>query len=281
MATRKIHFFTGKGGVGKSTLAAAFALKKAHQLKNKQPQEKILLTEATNQPCLQNIIQHKYDNLEVENWTAKDCLSDYASHLIKSKFLTQLFLNNNLSQSLIQIAPGLNELALLGKATAGPRNHGPQLNFSEIFMDSYSTGHFLQLMRAPEVFSEIFNIGPMATQSKSIDNCLKNTDLCQIFIVLTSDSLVLSESLELFETLKSFKFKPVFLLNKFLDFESLSYNKYPEKTKQYFKHLHQLQIEATQQLEKKSNFLFKVPFCFEMRPLNIVNQLIEKSDFIL
>lgn len=222
MATRKIHFFTGKGGVGKSTLAAAYA-----DYLSSGISQKILLTELTersfynhfftngNPPA--NINSLKFD---VTQWSPNSCLREYALHLLKIESLYKLFFENPVSKSLIQVAPGLQELAILGKATSSPRRHGPPTIHDEIVLDSFSSGHFINLLRAPKAMSEIISFGPMADQSRSIDLWIRNAEFTHIHIVTTAESYALTETLELAEKIFSeFKLEPTLYLNKTFSLE--------------------------------------------------------------
>src|SRR5690348_13993385 len=52
---RVLHFFAGKGGVGKTTLASAFAL----NLSEKHPKDKILLVSADGSRSLSDVLKKK------------------------------------------------------------------------------------------------------------------------------------------------------------------------------------------------------------------------------
>ena len=221
MATRKIHFFTGKGGVGKSTLAAAYA-QHLGTLFNSQDSSKILLTELTERSFYNHFftsengaVDTKSLNFDLTQWSPNSCLKEYALHLLKIESLYKLFFENPVSKSLIQVAPGLQELAVLGKATSSPRRHGPPTRHDEVVMDAFSSGHFLNLLRAPKAMSEIISFGPMADQSKSIDKWIRNSDFTHIHIVTNAESYSMTETLELAATLLSeFKLRAKIYLNK-------------------------------------------------------------------
>lgn len=275
MATQKIYFFTGKGGVGKSTIAAAYALSHVSSLdlKNKTLNKKNLLVETSNTPLLPQFISPKKDQLDIAHWTTELCLEEYATNLIKSARLVKLFLNNTVSKSLINIAPGLQELALLGKATSSPRNHGPVLNYDEIFIDSFSTGHFVQMMTTPQSFTEIFTKGPMATQSQSINQWIKDPDFATIFIVTTSDELSITEGLECFEQLKKSGFKPRFILNKMIHSENIKVLNYGTQTQNFFNSMISQQLEAENKIQKKDKSYLKTYFSFQTETQEIVNDI--------
>lgn len=217
MATRKIHFFTGKGGVGKSTLAAAFA----QYLSTTQPL-KILLAELNERSFYNHFFEGNFPHtgqislkFDLAQWSPEACLREYALHLLKIESLYKLFFQNPVSRSLIQVAPGLSELAILGKATSSPRRHGPPTMHDEIVLDSFASGHFLNLLRAPKAMFEIISFGPMSEQSRSIDQWIRNPEFTQIHIVTTAEDYAVTETLELAQTIQSeFKIQSRIYLNK-------------------------------------------------------------------
>ncbi len=217
---KKAHFVTGKGGVGKSVVAAALA--RALSLKKKP----ILLAELNENSFYKDYlglpnISYKptpwLPHLDVCQWSPEDCLKEYALHLLKIESLYKLFLENPVSKSLIQIAPGLHELALLGKVTSSPRKHGPPMSYHEIVIDSFATGHFLSLLKAPSAMADAVQFGPMGEQSRGIDRWIRDPDFTEIHIVTIAEELPISETLELYhEIKKEFKLTPKVYLNKML-----------------------------------------------------------------
>lgn len=218
---KKAHFVTGKGGVGKSVVAAALAYHLS--LKNKP----ILLAELNENSFYKDFFdlpKISYNpspwkpQLSVSQWNPEECLKEYALHLLKIERLYKLFMENPVSKSLIQIAPGLHELALLGKVTSSPRRHGPPMGFEEIVIDSFATGHFLSLFRAPSAMAEAIQFGPMGEQSRSIDKWIRDPDFTQIHLITLSEELPITETIELYHQLeKEFKLKPKVYLNKVLN----------------------------------------------------------------
>ncbi len=214
-----IHFVSGKGGVGKTSIALALALN-AFEKKKKvlfvqigdlNPASDWLGFDVTEtpKPCL--------FGFDVVAWTGPTCLKEYARWIIKSDKLVKLFFENKVSNSLIQVAPGLSELAILGKATSGYRKVGYPLDYDEIIIDSYATGHFLALFQAPISFSTIFKIGPMATQTASMLKVLKNPEMTHYYFVALPESLVIQETIELVNDFKSLlEMEPTLILNQYI-----------------------------------------------------------------
>lgn len=275
MATQKIHFFTGKGGVGKSVVSAGYAWGKARQTK-----QNILLTELSEDSTFAESLktQKLAKNLTLSHWNAYSCLEEYAANLLRSKALSKLFLNNSISKALINVAPGLEELAILGKATSGPRHHGPQMDYDEIFIDAFATGHFLTLMQAPQAFSEMFSFGPMGTQSQSIDQWVRNSDFTHVHIVTNADELSVRESIELYKSLSSLKIPSRFILNRFVETESINFKKLPDRTRAFFQNIQDQQTEALADLKKTKASLHIVPQIFENNFFNVIETLSKSNE---
>lgn len=205
----EILFVTGKGGVGKSTVAAALALKKA------QAGVRVLLVEIGDQSFYKDYFKlpkvgfepTKIDpklsaNLSVALWTGESCLREYIIYLIKVEALYKLFFENAVMKAFVNIAPALPELAIMGKATSGPRHHGPKLPFDCLVIDCFATGHFMALIGAAAGMAEAVKFGPMGEQSRGIDKVLKDPKFCQYYLVTLPEELPVKETEELYEHLK-------------------------------------------------------------------------------
>lgn len=221
--TSEIHFVTGKGGVGKSTVAAALALKKA------KSGLRTLLVEIGDQSFYKDYFQVPevgfepvkiQENFSVALWTGQNCLREYIIHLIKAEALYKLFFENAVMKAFVNVAPALPELAIMGKATSGPRRHGPPLPFDCIIMDCYATGHFMALMGAAEGMAKAVKVGPMGEQSRNIDKFLRDPKICHYHIVCLPEELPVRETEELYEELhKHYGIRARMILNKFLEDE--------------------------------------------------------------
>ena len=89
------------------------------------------------------------------------------------------------------------------------------MDFDEIVVDSFSTGHFLTLLKAPGALNEAVPFGPMGEQSKSIDSWIRNPEFTEVHLVCLPEELPVSESIELYRELKSeFGIEAHFYLNK-------------------------------------------------------------------
>ncbi len=220
--TQPLVFVTGKGGVGKSVVAASLALSLAK--KNK----KTLLVELGDRSFYQHFFKINkvgFDpvqlakNLDVAIWNATGCLRQYVSFYVKIEKIYDLFFENRVMKEVINASPALKELALLGKITSGIRNVGPALNYDHIVIDSYSTGHHKALLMAPKGISKIFKEGPMGSHSKQMTEVVESQSLNQNVVVFKPEDLPTTEAIELYHFLSSeFKLSPTFIANGVLQF---------------------------------------------------------------
>lgn len=217
----KLIFVTGKGGVGKTTFASAYALDQANK------GNKVLLVEFGPKSHLKYIfnlgknkeINYKRikapKNLEVQMWNFEEVLVEFITYYLKVKTLVKKFFSSPIMQKLIKVAPSLRELVYLGKATSGYRNIGKDMDYDSIVVDSYSTGHFLALMRSPVGMMEAVKRGAMHVQCKTILEVLKNPKQVEYFVVSLAEKLPIVETKEFVDILKKeFSISPKIVLNK-------------------------------------------------------------------
>ncbi len=289
---QKIHFVTGKGGVGKSFFAAGLALKIGSTSKalDQNQRKPVLLAEInersfyTDYLSIPNLgykptgLSFMLDNeeirLDVSQWNAENCLKEYALHLLKIESLYKLFFQNPISKSLIEIAPGLKELAILGKATSGPRHHGPEMKYQQIVFDSFATGHFLSALRAPQALAETVRFGPMGEQSRGINKWLRDPDFCHIHIVTLPEELPITETIELYHQIKNeFGLVPKVYLNKVFNLNQKQIENESDELKNYFS-LQAEQQERSRQLLAKEKIIFQeIPYFPKINTIELLTDL--------
>lgn len=211
---------TGKGGVGKSTVAAALALKLS------KSKGKTLLVELGDRGFYSHAWGRSFyyeaaevgAQLWVARWSGEESLREYIGHLIRIQRLVDLIFENKIMGTLVRAAPALNELSILGKLTSGIRKVGPVFDYENVVVDAYATGHFKALINAPKGMSEAIPKGPMGDQSRAITEILKDSNRVKMYVVALPEELPVNESIELADYLESeFGQTPQFFLNKCLN----------------------------------------------------------------
>lgn len=217
---QKILFVTGKGGVGKSTLAASAALSLTRR------GLKVLLVELNDYGHFSHLLSKPIgylptkwrDNLAVACWDGEACLREYLKHYVRIEAIVDLFFNNTVMKTFMRAAPALKEISILGKATSGIRGVGPTFDYDYVVIDSYATGHFQALLRASRGLAEAIPFGPMGEQSRQIEAILKDPQFCQYLVVTLPEPLPVSECQELSSHLyQEWKIKAQIICNKIWD----------------------------------------------------------------
>lgn len=276
---KPIIFVSGKGGVGKSVVSASLA----HHLS--QTGKKVLLVELGETSFYEKFFQIASEgkrveykpqelvtNLFISIWDFKVCLKEYVSFYIKSEKIYNIFFGNQIMQKLIQAAPALRELAILGKATSGPRHVGPKMNYDHIIVDSYSTGHHRALLNAPKGIARVIRRGPMGLHSEKMMEVIQDPELCEQIIVIKPEELPTVEGLELKENLKSdLGLNSTIVCNQILSFP-LSEQELNDEAKkstgankdmsEYFFKIFEEQKNSLKQIRQADSNYISLPFSF-------------------
>ena len=113
---RRFIFFTGKGGVGKTTISSAFALSCARR------GQRTLLIEVNTQDRVSSMfgsdvvgteIQEVEDNLYAVNSTPEASIEEYAMMMLRVRIVYKAVFENRIIQSFLKAIPGLPELVNL------------------------------------------------------------------------------------------------------------------------------------------------------------------------
>ncbi len=210
---------SGKGGVGKTHLSLSLA----KYLRGTG--KKVLLVEFSSGAQYSDFfdLDVNFTNIEIEkdlflaSWTGLDCLQEYAGKVLGSKRLVKLFMSNQIMTNLMKVAPGLREIAVLGKLTSTFRSSGFKEEYTDIVFDAPSSGHFLSLLGVPFGLLSAVKSGPMASQCRSIIETLKNKKLSKIILVTLDKELSKNETKETSKKITSLiDFNPAIVLNKSL-----------------------------------------------------------------
>ncbi|MBC7464547.1 MAG: arsenical pump-driving ATPase [Bdellovibrio sp.] len=275
---KKAHFVTGKGGVGKSLVAAVLARHFS------QKNQHLLLAELSEFSFYKDFLdlpQIRYTPtnwtglVDVAQWSAQDCLREYALHLLKIQKLYELFFENPVTRSLVQVAPGVQELAILGKVTSSPRRHGPPMSYDQLVIDAFATGHFLSLLQAPKAMADTIPFGPMGDQSRSIDKLIRDPNFTEVHVVSLAEELPITETLELyFELQKTFQIKPKVYLNKLFNLTEKDLSKLDANAQDYLSVQAENELKAKKTLQKNQIEFISLPLVTTLNTSAIIDSLL-------
>jgi anion-transporting ArsA/GET3 family ATPase len=199
---KRLVVVTGKGGVGKTTVAAALGLLAARQGR------RTVVCEVAQQERLAALFGARdVGHGEVElapglfsvSVQPERAMHEWLRHQLKSGALAGLLGHSRLFGYLTAAAPGVSELVTVGKvwdlAQVDRRTGGSP--FDLVVMDAPATGNALALLRAPRTYANIARVGPIARQAASIDAFLRDSSATGVLSVALPEEMPVNETVDL------------------------------------------------------------------------------------
>ena len=206
--TRPVQFFTGKGGVGKSTVLGALATAAARAGKRPLIVELGIHTSSSHLFAGPNV---GYRPSEVAKGVFatrvqfEPALVDYITSRLKLRFVAGLVTRNKSLRKLFMAAPGVDEIVTLHRVAQLAAD--PQ--WDPILVDLESTGHALMFFDLPSVLEVFLKDGPLRQVLDSATELVTDARRCAIHIVTAPEPLVVSETVQLFRGLRDRKNLPL------------------------------------------------------------------------
>lgn len=199
-------FVTGKGGVGKSTVAAALALAW------RDAGARVLLVEIEGQASAAATISPTkvgYETVAISEHlcamriTLMDALKEYARLRLKVKLVADRLVSNPIIDQFTHAAPGFRDLLVLGKlwSLARATDARGRREWDAIIVDSPATGHGLGLLNMAGVIARMFPVGPISSEARQVDAFTRDADQVGVVLVALPEELPVTETLELREQL--------------------------------------------------------------------------------
>lgn len=197
--TKRFYIFTGKGGVGKTTLAFSFC----EYLKSQN--KKVALVYFKNSKLDENPTQYnevietaKDFELDVRGLELLESSQKYIAMKLKSATIASWVVKTPFFKSLINMIPGFNYLIYIGQILHF-LEEDPELT---IVLDSPSSGHALTMLEATKNFHNIFQSGILHNDTTWMLESLTKDNFLKINIITLPTQLALNEASELDQSIK-------------------------------------------------------------------------------
>jgi anion-transporting ArsA/GET3 family ATPase len=201
----RLIFVTGKGGVGKSTVAIALGLVAARR------GLRTIVAELQSQERVQRAFHHDAEHFkEVELAPRLYTISIDPQHAmeeylrVKAGPLGQALGTSRLFHAFAMATPGMRELLSIGKiwelAQLERRTRGAS-PYDLVVVDAPATGHGVGILRTPKTFADIARVGPIAHQGRTIAETIADSSFTAVVAVSTPEEMPVNETLSLRETL--------------------------------------------------------------------------------
>jgi anion-transporting ArsA/GET3 family ATPase len=191
---------TGKGGTGKTTVAAGLAVAAAGRGR------RVLVAEVEGRQGLaglfgRRVLEHSEMRVaEGVNGLAIDPDESLREYLARYGFapLARLLSWANLNRFITAAAPGLGDVLLVGKVwEAATREARPgSAAYDLVVLDAPPTGRVVPFLRAPETVAELARVGPIRHQADRVRDLLDDPGRTAVLLTCLPEELPVTETLE-------------------------------------------------------------------------------------
>jgi anion-transporting ArsA/GET3 family ATPase len=204
---RRLLFFSGKGGVGKSTVTAAMALLAAQQGK------RVLVVEVDAKGNLTDLFEHQpvgFKPVEVQpgvfvmTMHTEESLQEYLRLNLKVPVLGRIGPLARALDFVATAAPGVKEILTVGKACWEVRESlEGRADWDIVLVDAAATGHIVAQLGAPDAIRELVSVGPVRSQTEWMSDMLSDPALTALNVVTTPEEMPVNETIELVGRVRS------------------------------------------------------------------------------
>jgi anion-transporting ArsA/GET3 family ATPase len=200
---RHLLYVTGKGGVGKTTVAASLGIAAARQGK------RTIVCEVAEQSRVSRAFKREGVRREVEVELAENlwaitvdpnlALEEWLSKQIPAQAVRMLT-RSHAFQYFVAAAPGAKELITIAKVweiAQLERWDRRSRIYDLVIVDAPASGHGIAMLRTPQTFGEIARVGPIRRQAEKVRAMLSDAERTGYVAVALPEEMPVSETLEL------------------------------------------------------------------------------------
>jgi anion-transporting ArsA/GET3 family ATPase len=197
---KRLVIVTGKGGVGKSTVALALGLASAERGR------KTIVCEVSAQERLSRAF-HRADvgfhevemakNLWAISIDPDESMREYVLLQLKVKAMRDLLFRSRIFNYLAAATPGLRELVTIGKIwelALDDRKVKKGRRYDTVIVDAPATGHGVGFLQTPRTFANVARVGPIASQAETLDRFITDQRRTGVAIVALPEEMPVNET---------------------------------------------------------------------------------------
>jgi anion-transporting ArsA/GET3 family ATPase len=209
MLDKRLIFVAGKGGVGKSTVAAALGMLAARRGR------RTIVAEVAHQDHVARSFDREigaFEEVELApglftiSIDPRHALDEYLHIQLRVRPLADLLTSSRTFNYFAAAAPGLAEMVTLGKAweLAQPRRRtrGGE-PYDLVIVDSPASGHGVATLRTPRFFAEVARVGPAANHARRIDAMVRDASVTGVVAVALPEEMPVNETAMLRDQLRA------------------------------------------------------------------------------
>ena len=208
MRHRHLIVVTGKGGVGKTTVATALGLLAA------QDGRRTVVVEVGEQhrvPELFGVRPQPGEEVELGDGLWSITIDPYRALLewiqtqVGGRVPARVLGSSATFQYFVAAAPGAREVVTMAKVwdlAQTERWRRGRRGFDTVVLDAPATGHALAMLRSPRTFAAIARVGPIANQAAHIREFLDDPGYSSYLAVAQPGEMAVTEAIELEDRLR-------------------------------------------------------------------------------
>jgi anion-transporting ArsA/GET3 family ATPase len=200
---KRLVFVTGKGGVGKTTVAAALGLAAARSGK------RTIVCEVARQERVSRAFHREgvgpketelANGLYAISIDPQKAMKEYLEDQIGSRRLAGLLFGNQIFDYFAAATPGMRELTTIGKVwelAQLERRKSSDRPYDLVIVDAPASGHGLGMLGTPRTFREAVRVGPIHRQAGRIHDFLTDPRTTGVVAVALPEEMPVNETVEL------------------------------------------------------------------------------------
>lgn len=204
---RRLLFFTGKGGVGKSTMAAATALLASSIGK------RVLLVEVDAKGDIPSQFEHSpvgfapkeiHPGILAMAMDTEASLREYLRLNLRVPVIGRIGPLARALDFVATAAPGVKEILTIGKIVWEVREAiEGRADFDLVIVDAAATGHIVAQLGAADAIRDLVDVGPLRTQTQWLSELLADPAVTAVNVVTTPEEMPVAETIELVERIRN------------------------------------------------------------------------------
>ncbi len=198
---RRLLFVTGKGGVGKTSVAAALADLGARAGKRTlvcEMDAKGALAATFDTTPLEFEPRQIEPRLYAMAMNTEDSLREYLRLFVKLPLVGRIGPLARTFDFVADAAPGVKEILAVGKLAYEARER----HYDLVVVDAEASGHIVAQIGAPRVIRELVQVGMVRDQTSWLTRILEDPAMTGVAVVTTPEEMPVTEAIDLVTRLK-------------------------------------------------------------------------------
>lgn len=199
---RRLLIVSGKGGVGRTTVAALLGSALASSGR------KVLVATTGHDDRLAWMLGGDQlgdepvevaPGLDIQRLVPATCVEEYAALVTHSQRLSHAVFGNKTVRRLLRAVPGLDDFAILGKVW---HEAVRERHYDTIVFDGPASGHLRLVLGVPQAILETLSDGPLTAEATAMRESLQDPSVCASVLVGLPEPWPLTELGELATALR-------------------------------------------------------------------------------